>query len=217
MTKGPRKILPLILLLLMSFGGNSCSFNELYVIDDPTSPVSNGSLAVISGTDEEVDIMLARYLTTELKKHSKLRILSQNDIRSKTPGYPFEIVDARNMKDDNPANIYPAIKAKLNGIQKNLRFDYAFVVWINKLTRTTQVSSPKTMTFTRVSDYSADVRGIFVAYPHGKVIGHSVVPAFENVGLFSSKSEAEHIDSLIKQAAYLIRARFIHETKTGKE
>ena len=214
MTVRPKHIRSLILLFLIVLGTSSCVFNELFVLKDPNYSLRPGTIAVISGTDAEADMKLAQFLTSELKQYSTLRVIPQDEVRRKVPGYPIDLIDRSKTKGEKDPAVFPGNKAKLDALQKQVRADHLFVIWDDKLVKT--ISQTSTLGTSRTSRYEADVRGLLIAYPQGRIVGHSAVPAFENVGLFSSKSESEHIDAMLKQGAYLIRAKFTEATKTAK-
>ena len=199
---------------VLSFSG--CTYSNLFVPADPGQNMRPGVLAVISGSDGDADVKFTGYLSEELRKNTTFQVLSQDAIRKKVPGYPLQIIDVAAVKNSaDPFGAFPGNKAKVDEIQKQLKADYVFVVWIQSMKKTYEQTS--TLGTTRVMQYDADGRARLLKYPGGKVIAYTEAPGFEHPGLFSSKKESEYIEGMLKQMANFVRVKFAEVTKSGKE
>ena len=193
-----------------------CGYSNLFVLNDPGKDIRPGVLAVISGGDGDADVKFAECLTDELRKNTTFQVMSQDAIRRKAPGYPVPLIDgAAGKNNDDPFGTFPGNKAKLDAIQKQLKADYIYVVWIQNIKKTIEQTS--TFGTTRVMMYQADGRARLLQYPGGRIIAYTEVPGSEHPGLISSKKESDYIESMMKQMALFVRTKFAEVTKSGKE
>jgi hypothetical protein len=199
------------LMLLYGCGGVHRPFELM----DKNTRIRPGSLAVLSGSSNEVDVKLAADLTQELKKRSTFHVMSQEEIARRVPGYPSEIF--RNSKvpkeeEDNYAWFSQGNKARVDAAHAQLNTDYIFLIWAGSLNK--WVTSGQGGT--RV-DYAVSVYGRFLEYPKGKIDAYSAFGRSRGQSCcLWGKSEGEDIDALLKDSAEEAADKFISVTGSEK-
>ena len=142
-------------------GGVYKPFNPI----DEKQAIRPASVAVIAGSHQDGDVRLAGFLTKQLSERTRFRVLTQEDIGKRVPGYPSVIAIKKedDIKDDDEKVVWfrASEKAKLDAIQSRLKVDYLFVVWVPWMS---VVSSRNGTTF---YVYPA---GNLVAYPGARVV-----------------------------------------------
>lgn len=209
-----RRNIVLACIVVLSFSG--CYNTKLFIPIDPGKEIKAGRLAVLSGSDSDFDVNFAEYITEELRTNTTFQVMTQTEIRNKVHGYPLPLIDpaAAKAKAD-PFGAFPGNKAKLDAIQKQLKADYLYVVWIQNVKKTIQQTS--TFGTTRVMRYEAEGRARMLQYPSGSIIAYSEISGFEHPGLISSKKEPDYIEIMLKNMAYNIRTKFAEVTRSAKE
>ena len=181
--------------------------------------VKPGTLAVVSGSNNEACNRLADVLTQELKQRSTFRVVSQDEIGRRAPGYPSALMkeSAPSLDNKNPAWVSPGNKSRIDALQAQLKTDYLFVVWGENLGRmVTTTYNQYGGASTQVS-YHIDVYGILVEYPKSKPIGYSQFHGSKGQSCcFLFRSEGQDIDIMLKNSAEKIADKFLDITKTEK-
>ena len=95
--------------------------------------IKGNKLAVISGTNAEINFKLAEQLTKDFTTHSKFSVISQSEIRQKLGTYPLNIKGPFRM---GIASIFDDFNAtdisKLREIQIKLEVDNLYVIWTTR-------------------------------------------------------------------------------------
>jgi len=80
-------------------GGVYKPFNPI----DEKRPIKPASIAVISGSHQDGDVKLAGFVTKQLAERTTFRVLSQEEIGRRAPGYPTAIglKKRENIEDDD--------------------------------------------------------------------------------------------------------------------
>lgn len=130
MTVHKRSIILIILPLFLS----ACSgFN---LVDSNFKPRGR-TLAVISGLNNDPNMLTAQYMTDALRKNSRFQVMSQKQVSQSIPGYPQNIKgpykSAYFQIDTDYSNT--DIK-KIRQIQQQLGVDYLYVMWTPSATIT---------------------------------------------------------------------------------
>jgi hypothetical protein len=152
----------------------------------------NATIAVISGTSNDFDTNLARFMTIELKSKSALQVIDQKEISKIIPNYPYIIKDFGSLNSEygNSPWLSEKSKSELNVIQKTLKADYLLFFWTNYIYYGGCLSN---MNITALSR--------FIRYPESDVIGYSYFTISKMTVL---KSEKEVIDSMLKKISSMV-------------
>ncbi len=185
-------------------------------VNKPFNPVDEhksfkvSSIAVISGSDHDGDMQLAKMVTKGITERSTFRVLSQEEIEKKVSNYPLLISFRNDIKDDDEKPIWfsPDQKSKLNSIQAKLKVDYLFVIWNS---HTTLVTSQ------RSSTYYVHPIGNLIEYPSGKVVAATRTSDSSFISpLALFRPNDYYIVDALKSAAENIVDEFVDVTKSQK-
>lgn len=134
------KFTALLLLLFMFFSGCSSApkLVKFKTLDDNYSFKVNHKIAVLAGTNSDVDIMFATKLSEQLLTNGNFIVISQSEISRKISKYPLNhnIIDFDIRSD---ASIYrteylsETSKQKINEIGEKLKADYVLVIWTGSI------------------------------------------------------------------------------------
>jgi hypothetical protein len=203
-----------IVLITLSMLGMliACSRPKPFELFDDTVQIKKGTLAVISADASEPAMMLAQYLTDELKRRSTFRVMSQEEIGRRIVKYPVTI-KWENTEEDKPVWLAKGEKNKLNAIQAQLKADYLFVVWTTYLNKTvvrSQSGGGKIY-------YSVGILGNLFEYPKNRAVGYSNVSYSRDQSccLFG-KSEGDDINAMLKESAHNMADKLLASTKAEK-
>jgi hypothetical protein len=168
MTERLRRQFAPVLVIVLTAGLAACGgpvykpFNPI----DETRPIRAASIAVISGSHRDGDVKLAEFVTKQLAERTTFRVLSQEEIAKRAPGYPsvIRIKNKEEIKEDDERVVWfvPSDKAKLDALQARLKVDYLYVVWIPRMTVVSGGNSGTT--------YYVFPAGNMIAYPGGRVV-----------------------------------------------
>ena len=121
---------------------SACGVHKPFELMNENYQLRSGSIAVVTGSDDEATAMLAGSLTQQLKQKGTLRVMSQEEVARRVPKYPSSVKRAQELKDlDHPVWYAPSEKGKIESMQAQLKTDYLFVVWGGDLYRTVTQSS----------------------------------------------------------------------------
>jgi hypothetical protein len=177
---------------------------------DKHTPFKVSSIAVISGSDHDGDMQLARMLTKGITERSSFRVLSQEEIEKRVPNYPWMISLRNDIKadDEKPVWFSPDQTAKLNSIQAQLKVDYLFVIWNSHTTLVTTHGS---------STYYVHPIGNLIEYSSGKVVAATRTSDSSFVSpLALFRPNDYYIVDALKSAAKNIVDEFVDVTKSKK-
>ncbi len=107
----------------------------IFELLEPDKKIKPAKIAVIAGTEDEIDFQIADSLSKALSKETKFLVLKQEEIKSLIPSYPLNnrIIDFNIMKEkkevQQSAFLTDSSKSSIDEIQKKLKVDYIFIVW----------------------------------------------------------------------------------------
>ena len=185
-------------------------FNPL----DEAQPIRPTSVAVISGSRRDGDVKLAEFLTAQLTERSNLRVMSQEEIGKRAPGYPAAIAIKKDddIKDGDEKVVWfpPSEKAKLDALQARLKVDHLFVLWVPYMTLYSSSRGGDT--------YFVYPAGNMLAYPGGKVVASTRMSAGSSPAPLMAlvRPKDYYIVDAIKKSAEAIVDDVIKVTKSKK-
>lgn len=191
--------LPYLLLLLHFMSG--CSGRPLiFELNDNNAYIKSGTIAVLSGTQNDTDVRLAQLITERLKEKKLFQVISQNDITRSIPKYPLNIVDSKDSAVAKDLSLKS--KGALENLQKKIKSDYLMVVWSEGiLARESQ----------GITKFYVDFNSRLIEYPNGRIIGYS---AFEiSEGFLSFRNENDSVERLLSKTADKVIAEFLKKAK----
>lgn len=187
-----------------------CVSSAPFRLTDGKHQVQRSSLAVISGTSNKLDTLLAEALTRELQQRSVFKVLRWEEVMKQAPVAPYSIV--RQAENPDTRDFYRSDGPPTDAIQKRTKTAYVLVVWVERILKETRTYYGTPMH----SAYHARISGNLIEYPGGRIIGNT---SFENVrspSIFRSESEATSIDVLMKDSAQRIADDFLDATDSAK-
>jgi hypothetical protein len=189
-------------------GGVYKPFNPI----DEKRPIKPASIAVISGSHQDGDVKLAGFVTKQLVERTTFRVLSQEEIGKRAPGYPSAIGlrKREDIKDDDEKVVWfaPSEKAKVDALQARLKVDYLFVLWIPRMT---VVSGNNGTT------YYVYPAGNMLEYPGGRVVASTRMGMGSSASILALfRSKDYYIVDAIKLSAEAIVDDVIKFTKSKK-
>ncbi len=190
-----------------------CGVYKPFQLMDKETEVKPGSVAVISGNNDEATMKIVESLTQELKQRSTFKIMGQDEVARRLGRYPVSIKRAAPKDTDRPVWFAPEEKSRIDGMQAKLGTDYMLIVWLSDLSRWTTTSSQGG---SRVS-YSASVLGNMLHYPKGRPVAYSNFARSKDQSCFLfGGSEGKDIDALLHGSAVAMADKFIDATKSKK-
>jgi hypothetical protein len=169
------------------------------------------TIAVISGSDRDGDMQLAKFITKGLTERTAFHVLPQEEIEKRLPDYPLQIAVRRDVKEEEskPTWFQPSEKRKLDAIQAKLKVDYLFVIWNFS---TTLITSQ------RSSTYYVHPIGNMIEYPGSKVVASTMSVADSSISpLALFRPNDYYIVDALKDASEDIVDDFIATTKSKKQ
>ena len=208
-----RRFAPVLVIVLATGlaacgGGVYKPFNPI----DEKRPIKPASIAVISGSHQDGDVKLAEFVTKQLAERTTFRVLSQEEIGKRVPGYPSTIglKKRESINDDDEKVVWfvQSEKAKLDALQARLKVDYLFVVWIPRMT---VVSSNNGTT------YYVYPAGNMLEYPGGRVVASTRMGMGSSTSILALfRSKDYYILDAIQMSAEAIVDDIIKVTKSKK-
>lgn len=192
---------------------SACGVHKPFELMNENYQLRSGSIAVVTGSDDEATAMLAGSLTQQLKQKGTLRVMSQEEVARRVPKYPSSVKRAQELKDlDHPVWYAPSEKGKIESMQAQLKTDYLFVVWGGDLYRTVTQSSRGGSSVS----YSVGIVANLIE-PKNKVVGYSnfAHSKSQSCCLFG-KSEGDDINEMLKEAAEEMSDNFLKTAKARK-
>lgn len=165
--------------------------NRPFSLMDEGHPVKVTSVAVIAGSNKDASKQLAEFVTTEMQEKTDFKVLSQEAVRKQVRGYPIEIAikdkETREKEGDDVNHVwFPSSEAaKLSEIQKKLKVDNLYVVWIPWM---------RAFSNGRKTIYKVWPAGNLIEYPGGKVIAATKI----------YRKESDSILALVRDKDYYI-------------
>jgi hypothetical protein len=208
----------MFVILLTAFFAQGCATNKPFALVDEQYQFKPGTIAVLSGDNNEADNRFVDVLITELKEKSTLKVLDQEEIAKRVKNYPLVkpvVFGMGKDKNDKREKKFEVDRAKVDAIQGNLKTDYVFVLWHDRMTKWTS-NQINCLTMSS-SGYFVHVQGDLLEYPKKKMVGYTDFAEEQGEScclLF--KTEGEDIDDLIKAAAKRTASDLIALSKTGK-
>jgi hypothetical protein len=181
---------------------------------DEAAQIRPTSVAVISGSRKDGDVKLAEFVTAQLMERTTLRVLSQDEIGKRVPGYPSTIAlkkdDDIKETDEKVVWFAPSEKAKLDALQARLKVDHLFVLWVPYMTLYSSSRGGDT--------YFVYPAGNMVAYPGGKVVASTRMSAGSSPAPLMAlvRPKDYYIVDAIKKSAEAIVDDVIKVTKSKK-
>jgi len=122
-----RLYIALIVLFLVSL--SSCM--KTFTLKEKDMKLEGGSIAVISGLNNEANLSMAILVTEELHKNSRFKVLSQKDIAGALPYYPVRIQGPWTRAYVKIDEDYTRTDVeKIKKMQKRLGVKYVYVLWM---------------------------------------------------------------------------------------
>ena len=156
-------------LLLVSLSGCFNRYpNQPFSLIDEKKPVKPTSIAVIAGSPQQATVQLAEFITQGLTEKSNFKVLSQKTIKKRVRGYPMVIntkdKEILNKEEDDLKQVWfpPSEMKKFKSLQKKLKVDYLYVIWIPWMNALTDGRAQTT--------YQVWPSGNMIEFPSGKVV-----------------------------------------------
>jgi len=201
-----RSFLSVTLLFALAACGNNMPFKAL----DEQKAFKPTTIAVISGSDRDGDMQLAKFITEGLTKRTAFHVLPLEEIEKRLPDYPLLIALRSDVKKEEarPTWFQPSEKRKLDVIQAKLKVDYLFVIWNRQTTL---------ITTQRSSTYYVYPAGNMIEYPGSKVVASTMSVADSSISpLALFRANDYYIVDALKDASEDIVDEFIATTKSKK-
>ncbi len=202
-----RSFLSVVLLFsLVGCGSTNMPFKAV----DEKRAFKPTTIAVISGSDRDGDMQLAKFVTKGLTERTTFHVLPQEEIEKRLPDYPLLIAFRNDVKKEEakPTWFPPSEKRKLDAIQAKLKVDYLFVIWNF---RTTLITSQ------RSSTYYVHPIGNMIEYPGSKVVASTMSVADSSISpLALFRPDDYYIVDALKDASEDIVDEFIATTKSKR-
>lgn len=186
------KTVGLISLLVVLQGCSSYHYpNRPFSLMDEGHPVKVTSIAVVAGSNNDATKQLAEFVTAEMQEKTEFKVLSQAQVRKQVHGYPVDIAikdkETREKEGDDVNHVwFPSSEtAKLNAIQKKLKVDNLYVVWIPWM---------RAFSDGRKTIYKVWPAGNLIEYPGGKVVAATKI----------YRKESDSILALVRDKGYYI-------------
>jgi len=192
---------------------SACGVHKPFELMNENYQLRPGSIAVVTGSDDEASARLVSSLTQVLKEKGTLRVMSQEEVARHVSKYPSSVKRAKELKDlDHPVWYASSEKGKIESMQAQLKTDYLFVVWGGNLYRTVTQNSRGG---TSVS-YSVGIVANLIE-PRNKVVGYSNFGhgKSQSCCLFG-KSEGDDINEMLKEAAEEMGDKFLRTANAQK-
>ena len=200
-----RVILVLFIFIVFVSLSGCGGVNEPFTLMDENYKMRPGSVAVVSGSNDEPGVKLAAYLTRELRQRSNFRVMRQQTIMKRMPNYPFTIKTKRPKDEQKPVWFAPSEKRTIRAIQKRLKTDYLLIVWVTDLSR-------QTVTYSHgggKTTYYSTIVGNFMKKPKSNPIAYTHFTNAKGRSCFLFASEGEDLDALFRNSAEKIASRFL--------
>jgi len=177
----------------------SCSSGKgsgVFSMVRPGTFIKPGSIAVVAGTNEDQDYLLATKITENLQKETDFKVMPQEEIAEKIPGYPYKnlIEKWKGIRPEKEfkTGIVPGNIEAVNSLYKYLNTEYIYIVWSPRLS--IRPSNPTCATaacivivpiavlgggsamsgnFGDTNVTTMYVYGRLLSYPAGEVIGYT--------------------------------------------
>ncbi|HEX4798075.1 MAG TPA: hypothetical protein VFV04_02185 [Burkholderiales bacterium] len=211
-----RRLAGTLLVAIVTAGLAACGGGGVYkpfnAIDEKR-PIKPASIAVISGSHQDGDVKLAGFVTKQLAERTTFRVLSQEEIGKRAPGYPSAIrfKKSEEIEDDDEKVVWfvPSEKAKLDALQARLKVDYLFVLWIRRMTVVSGGNSGTT--------YYVYPGGNLIEYPGGRVVASTRMGMGSSASILALfRSKDYYIVDAIELSAEAIVDDVIKVTKSKK-
>jgi len=168
--------------------------------------IRGNKLAVISGLNKTETNLYVHYMTDELARVSKFKVMSQQEIKSRLGVYPVNIkgpytsaYTSINEKYDNTD------MAKLGEIQRKLGVDNLFVVWA-PIHVEIQISG------STGTPYEIHTIAQLFAYPGGKEIGRNMLKATYASGFVIGPGVPRSPEGALKQVGEAVAKKVAEQT-----
>jgi hypothetical protein len=192
---------------------SACGVHKPFELMNGNYQLKPGSVAVVTGSNDEATTALAGYLTEELKQKGTMHVMSQEEVARHVPKYPSSVKRAKEVEDlDHPVWYAAGEKGKIDSMQQQLKSGYLFVVWGGNLYRTVTYRSNGGADVT----YSVGIVANLIE-PRNKVVGYSNFGRSKGQSccLFG-KSEGDDINQMLKEAAEEMADDFLKTAKAQK-
>lgn len=190
--KPSRLLTAAIMALFWLFAGCGPAHRSFELVDKKHI-VKPGSLAVLSGTKNKLDTILAEAITKELQRQGIFKVMSQHDVAEKLPNYPYSFIQAA---AEDAREEYCADKTLVEIAQKRLQTTYLFVVWTENLTKRTKM----TYGIPFQTTFSAYVIGNFFEYPGGGLTATAFYWHQRGQSIINAETESYAIESMTEEA-----------------
>jgi hypothetical protein len=188
--------------------------NKPFSLMDDKQPIKVTSVAVIAGSPGDGPKQLAQFVTDGLAEKSRFKVLSQEEIGDRVPNYPYAI----KIKDDETLDketdletqvwFVPSEQAKLDALQKKLKVDYLYVLWIPWM---------RASTYQGKTTYLVWPSGNMIEYPGGRVVASTKISRSESdspLALF--RANDYYIVKVLEESAEDIVDELIVATNSAK-
>ncbi len=213
-----RKFRFIFVMLVTAFFVQGCATNKPFALVDEQYQFKPGTIAIISGDNNEADSRFVDVLISELREKSTLKVLDMEEIAKRVKNYPLvkpAVFGMAKEKSDKREKKFEVDRVKVDAIQGQLHTDYVFVLWHDQMTKWSS-NQTDCLTWSNVG-YIIHIQGDLLEYPKKKMVGYADFREEKGGScclLF--KSEGEDIDDLIKTAAKRTASDLIHLSKTEK-
>jgi len=165
--------------------------------------IKPGSLAVVCGLGDELNVTFANQVTQDLQTDSKFTVMPQKKITEKFNSYPTTVID-------DPTKFSDDDRSKFAKIQRGLGVDYILVLWTYD--STSQTTSGIGALFG--ADLKFSVGGRLLSYPGGKEAGFT---DFSYGMSQAGRSAEETTHQMIVNASKEFEKEFLDKTGMAKE
>jgi hypothetical protein len=125
------RVIPYALSMVVLLTGAGCShFKVDFSLTDSSFKAKGKSIAVISGTKEEMNVAIAKLVSDSLRKKSRYQVATPAQVSQAIEPYPQTIkgpYKSAYFYIDTDWDL--GDRAKINNIQRSLGVDYLYVIW----------------------------------------------------------------------------------------
>lgn len=209
-------------LLILIFLGSivtltGCSHypNQPFKLMDEKHAVKPTTIAIIAGTNSDGPRQLALNISDKLRAQSNFKVLTQDEIEKRLPNYPVEIelkdLETLNKEENEPTSVWylSSEKAKLDAIQKKLKVDYLYVVWIPWM---------RSVTYQGKTTYNIWPSANMIEYPGSRIVASTKI--HRNISdsiLALFRPEDYYVLKLIDESAEDIVDEIVNVTHSAKQ
>lgn len=111
--------------------GSACAAKPLFMLTDKDLKPRGKTLAVVAGLKRDINVFTAECMSQALNKNSSFIVMPPGQVAKSIPGYPLNIKGPYTAAYFDIEEDYSKTDGeKIREIQKRLRVDYLYVIWV---------------------------------------------------------------------------------------